>query len=544
MDVAGFADWVLTKLNDGYSWIYSAFDLDVCPYSPSANKTHNFEKQHTTVNGKLGYYNICQYCGRSAGEVFEQSYDTQVSALPAQGYNSAGKLVWQPKFSDFEPSSCFKSLSFEELPYDYTPYRISALSSGDGLCINIFSDYENSSWSIDFNNCYIYVPISGYYKQVKSICATGGIISDFYYKEEKIATSKYIELGDSFYWNYTDYSFPKVLSPGIYCFYFPVFEVIPETALPGDTYNITSRPTSITGDYGIIGDNGQITKVEGNTIINETNNTYYNPATGQTDTITDWSYNYEDRSYTLTLGGGTTSTVTYGDENVTIQEGDTTYNVYYLVEDSGSDTPAPGPDTPCTHTWTETSATPATCTVPGSRHLTCSLCGETKTEAVPAPGHTWQIKQTVQTQYDDTGQLTQQGYTIFECGVCHEQYKSEDGTAPPGGGSGTDPGGGESLWDKLGSLIGSGLGGLIGLIEAVFGKLLDALTSLVEMITGKLTEVVEALLSIFDQVPALFGGFLGFLSAVFPFLPPEITALLTLGIAAVVFIGIIKAIRR
>ncbi len=82
------------------------------------------------------------------------------------------------------------------------------------------------------------------------------------------------------------------------------------------------------------------------------------------------------------------------------------------------------------------------------------------------------------------------------------------------------------------------------LAKAVLGKVLDALTALVEMITGKIAAVVEAVLSIFDQVPALFGGFLDFLAAVFPFLPPEIMALLTFGIAAVVFIGIIKAIRR
>jgi len=51
-------------------------------------------------------------------------------------------------------------------------------------------------------------------------------------------------------------------------------------------------------------------------------------------------------------------------------------------------------------------------------------------------------------------------------------------------------------------------------------------------------------LSIFDEVPKLFGGFLDFLGVVFPYLPPEITLLLTFGVVAVVFIGIIKAIRR
>ena len=61
------------------------------------------------------------------------------------------------------------------------------------------------------------------------------------------------------------------------------------------------------------------TKVEDNsTIINETNNTFYNPATGQTVPIVNWSYDYSDRSYKVTLESGDTATITYGDENITI----------------------------------------------------------------------------------------------------------------------------------------------------------------------------------------------------------------------------------
>jgi len=277
--------------------------------------------------------------------------------------------------------------------------------------------------------------------------------------------------------------------------------------------------------------------LQGNTIVNETNNTYYNPATGTTSTITDWFYNYEDRSYTLTLEGGTTSTVTYGDEHVTIIEGDTTYNVYYLVDGSGTPDPGPGPEV-CDHTWTETSRTEPTCGTVGKVTSTCSKCGQTKTGTLPALGHTWTVDRTVQTTYDEQGSLLQQGYTIYVCSVCGEQYKDMEGTGPPG--EETE----KSLWEKLGDPIGSGLGGLLGLVEAVLGKLLDALIALVDMITGKLKEVAEAVLSIFDAVPALFGGFLDFLAAIFPFLPPEIMALLTFGIAAVIFIGIIKAIRR
>ena len=86
---------------------------------------------------------------------------------------------------------------------------------------------------------------------------------------------------------------------------------------------------------------------------------------------------------------------------------------------------------PCEHAWTETSSTAPTCTLSGSRLLTCSKCQQTKKEAIPALGHDWQVKQSVTTEYDETGQLTQQGYTIYECSRCHEQYKAPSGTSPP-----------------------------------------------------------------------------------------------------------------
>ena len=223
-----------------------------------------------------------------------------------------------------------------------------------------------------------------------------------------------------------------------------MYEIIPDSSIVGSvdaTYNTTTRPTSITGgNYGIVGDNGQITKIEDNsTIVNETNNTYYNPATGTTVPITDWSYDYSDRSYTLTLEGGKTSSVTYGDESISITEttinesGDTVtnnYTIYYLIDGSGSETPI-DPPSACDHAWTETSTTPASCTVPGSKLSTCSKCQQTKTETIPALGHNWQVKQTVTTQYDDTGQLVQEGYTIYECSRCQEQYKTASGTSPP-----------------------------------------------------------------------------------------------------------------
>ena len=326
--------------------------------------------------------------------------------------------------------------------------------------------------------------------------------------------------------------------------------------LPGDIYNSTSRPTAINGgNYGIVGDNGQITTVTNhNQIINETNNTYYNPATGQTQAITDWTYNYDGRIYDITLDTGDKVSVEYGDQNITItentiNEGDTivnNYTIYYIIDGGSGETPGPSPSpgpeaTPCPHAWAETSRTDPSCTAPGSASFSCSRCGETKTDKLPATGHTWQILRTVQTAYDEEGNLVQQGYTIYQCAVCSEQYKDDQGTGPPGGGQEEEK---ETIWDKIASFFGSIVDGIAGIFEAILGKLLDALTALSELLMGKVKDVVEVVLAVFDELPKLFGGFLDFLALIFPFLPAEITLLLTFGVIAVVFTGIIKALRR
>ena len=64
------------------------------------------------------------------------------------------------------------------------------------------------------------------------------------------------------------------------------------------------------------------------------------------------------------------------------------------------------------------------------------------------------------------------------------------------------------------------------------------------MIAEKLTVVVDLVLRMFTEIPKLFTGFLGFLAAVFPYIPEEAMMMLTFGITVVVFIGIIKALRR
>lgn len=366
----------------------------------------------------------------------------------------------------------------------------------------------------------------------------------------------------------------------------PVAKFTPAPSVDPDyqnQYGTDTRPTVITGDYGIVDNQGVATVIKDCTIVNETTNNYYNPATGQNYPIKDWSYDYPSREYTITTDSNNTVTITYGDENVTIQEGDTIYNIYYVVDGFGEEQPPcehdwqkgtrtdptcsePGQQVytcskcgeqkseiiPTTaHDWQADTKTDPTCTQPGRQPYTCSKCGEVKSDTIPALGHNWQVKQSVNTQYDDSGQLTQEGYTIYECTRCGEQYKTGSGAGPPPSGGGDTPGGddpggeeGGSIWDKLGALLGTLITGISTLLGSVLGKLLEALTSLSELILGGLGTVAETVLSLFDSVPQLFGGFLAFLSAVFPFIPEEMVTLLTFGLAAIIFVGILKAVRK
>lgn len=510
-------------------------------------------------------YCVCKYCGEEFDVVITEddlssAYDSQVAELPATGVTSSGNLLVNPfdypsltyinpdsidyisltSLPISEDGSTFSLVSgtfsylsgvfISDSPSDYHPYLFCSFSAPvSGLYVlvsqpGVIWKYTNSSGlEVDFNS---FSDPSGF-NDIPSV--SGGS----FYSGDTVFSIKYYP-GDN-----NLLQFPSCIYATLQYFP-PLYEVSPfDSSVVTNNYTVNSRPTSITGDYGIIGDNGQITKVESTTIVNETNNTFTNPSTGATSTITEWTYDYSDRSYDLTLDTGDTVTVTYGDENITIQEGDTVYNIYYIVNGTGEGT---DPDV-CQHTYTSTVDREATCTIPGQTTYICSLCGHTYTEAIPAKGHTWTVFQTVTTEYDQEGNLLQQGYTIYQCSVCGEQYKDETGTGPPGSGdsSGEE---GETIWDKLGNLIGSIFDGLLGIVEAVIGKVLDALIALVEMISEKLGQVVTLVLGFFDYIPGLFTGFLGFLSAVFPFLPEDIMTLLTFGIAVVVFIGIIKALRR
>ncbi|MCD7844234.1 MAG: bifunctional metallophosphatase/5'-nucleotidase, partial [Clostridiales bacterium] len=74
----------------------------------------------------------------------------------------------------------------------------------------------------------------------------------------------------------------------------------------------------------------------------------------------------------------------------------------------------------CSHVWDEgTVTTEATETEDGVMTYTCTVCGETKTEAIPATGHNYVAVVTAPT-------CTEQGYTTYTCSICGDTYTADE----------------------------------------------------------------------------------------------------------------------
>lgn len=506
----------------------------------------------STGSDSHGDYAIatCKYCNKQFpvyGSDLSAAYDSYVSELPVNGIDSSGGFLWYPTYLDLSAKSTVRCDLVGKISPDGTleGYATSVSSDGRSVVLNYSGsgDYD-SNYGCGFYGQFI-CPVAGLYKRVNTVQISYAVNSNgtvyrgsFNYDSESSGTGKdkgaVLSVNDLKYLSYDGHYLAVNATV-----YFPVYRVIPSDTLSVDTYSVDYRPVSVSAPVTYTDNSGHTQTTETN-IVNETNKTVYNPVTGDTTTYDTWDYDYSTRTYTFSGGDKTTTTVTYGDEYMTVKEGDTTYIYNYYVAPS-SDTPD-NPETPSgshTHNYTSAVTREATCTTAGIETFTCSECGNSYTKSIAALGHDWTIKEQIPTAYDDNGEIVTQGYTVYKCSRCGEEYKSTDGKPPESGGNS-----GSSLWDKIGQLLGTVGGGLLGLIGQFFAAIFDALISLAEMVNEKLSTILEMVLGWFEQFPALFSGFMAFLTVIFGFLPEEMLLLLEFGLAAVLFIGILKAIRR
>ena len=481
---------------------------DLCGKSDDSKHHGYITGPAVTLFGETKYPAKCNLCGQGFSVTdaqISEAYTEAVNEMPATGYDSAGKLLWQPRwiedtsvwglsFGDFISASIdgyYASSSKVRVSYFGTSLHVTfidRLGQYDALlCLN------SPSWH---SFC---VPISGTYNLLSSQLFLGDITTTYSvsspdtrtYDKKWTAQSRYVSAGGTFSlsgsWRGDNINRGSdewwFATSGTLVISTPVFEITPsgDTTI-NNTYNINTRVNNFQGDYY---DSVTNNYYNNTTIINETTNNYYDMTTNNYYTMSNWSYDYQSRTYFVTLEDGTTITVQFGDDCLTITNNNVENSYQYVINNNNM--PSPNPETPaaCKHNWAETIDVAPTCLEGGHANFTCSLCGEAYEQILSAKGHNWTVKEHVNTVYGESGEIVTQGHTLYECSACGEQWYTETATPPP------DVSGGSSirswlqafqLWldGKLDSLFSAADAVIVTKLDALIEKTSDTIVNVIE----------------------------------------------------------------
>lgn len=298
---------------------------------------------------------------------------------------------------------------------------------------------------------------------------------------------------------------------------------------PYDTNKVLALPSVLAADTIYVRHSTPVTawRIGGVRPSNPTTGFFYIPLhsdyTGRQAQLYDGS-NWVDVDAMVSNGSTTQTTLGF------------TFHPIGNAEDVNTDLKVDDPDDiSCSHSWAESSRTESTCSAAGSVKYICSKCEATKTEPLAKLNHSWEVKTSVQTSYDESGNVLTEGYTIYRCSVCGEEYKDTDGSGPPMSDTGEDSGSGwfSELMQKIGKFLGTTVGGFLELIGTAISNVLDSLISLVEMTIGKLAELID-----------LFGSFGDALRVLWTWLPEDVVTVLVAGVTVIIFVAVIKLFVR
>lgn len=598
------------------SWICSIVaDMSgtVCEFSED-HWHHADESDYLKVSeGDDGTYAVrakCKYChkefvatGLTAADLSDK-YSNYVSSLPASGYNSAGALLWQPRWIEDCPDfamwvqirgswavyptieNYYQNVKYADTSYSGSAFTFTAVS---GLVDDDFGT------AISWRKHAFTAPITGRYLCVSSPAISGTISQkssdvltydvDYSVKDCGVYSAgasiavKDVAPRTGVNGGYPVYSTGLGIS-GTIVLTTPVYSITPtDSTIINNNYTINTRVNNFNGDYY---DSVTNNTYNNTTIVNETTNNYYDFITDTKYPMESWSYDYVSRTYFITLEDGTTVTVQFGDDCLTITNNNVSNSYQYVIKNNGgSDTPSA-----CKHDWKETIDLEPTCLEGGHASYTCSLCGETYEQLLAAKGHDWKVKEHVNTVYGENGEVVTQGHTLYECAVCGEQWYTDTASPPPGTSGGNILAWLESfkswLGDKLDNLFhgdtnnfwDSNKKTFTDMLSSLLQTLLDFLTNILEKLLGLITDLLSfffdllsstviagisaffsalkdaQLFSFFQKddssevaLPDGIATVFAFFSGVILALPVELRSLLLLGTAIVVLIGVINIIK-
>lgn len=115
-----------------------------------------------------------------------------------------------------------------------------------------------------------------------------------------------------------------------------------------------TRVSSINNGIQVVNGDGVVSIVD-TKIFNETTNVLSDPLSGTSYNVTDWTYDYSDRSYSVTTDSGSIGKVVYGDDvityTITNNSGDSVTNNYYYAAAATPTDPTDPTDPTSTSIW-------------------------------------------------------------------------------------------------------------------------------------------------------------------------------------------------
>lgn len=518
-----------------------------------------------------GYYDcICSECGHSFRAYYQDSYDQSVSELPSSVVSSDGSIIWYPEYDysylrvyfgstqhpDFFPvghsnyiEPSLTNNDFDDL-YDieFLPHHLAVTHKDGGRLL--------SPSRIQYIDCYLpIVPISGVY--YKSLTRSSISYVDLNSSGLSPRSHEFSSLSDPFSFDTSGSSYSAGQSVTIQRFFDynlggsrfldtlegyvePLcYKIIPTNPLDldsGDTYNIDNRVGSLVGNYTYEGDNGTQVIAEDIRIVNETDQSVYNPVTNETYYYNEYTYNYGDRSYDFSFGDRDDHvSVTYGDDCVTIEDGDHTYTIYYTTASNHE------------HSYRITNVIDPTCTEQGKIYKSCSECGDELIDFTDALGHDWQITEQTAVDYvlpearcpacesqyftyelvdevfycvcHDCGEEwscnadVMEGHTTYTCSRCGEERTETNQEQDL------------SLFEAIGDLLAD----TFEWITDKLGQFINSLSGLSESFSSRIESIIESV----GNYPLLFGAFLAGM-------PDDLMNIVWFGVIALVFVLVWK----
>ena len=211
-------------------------------------------------------------------------------------------------------------------------------------------------------------------------------------------------------------------------------------------------------------------------LFTESSMIFTEPKTGAQFQCENWTYDYNLRSYALDLVDGSMTadganvegvTITYGDDALTVRGWayddsstlqtvfEDTYQYTVVAQDSctihgHTNTVETTKEPTCIasgervytcstcgnqvvedipmlgHSFNYEVLYDSTCSAVGTGIYTCSTCGTQYTETIPKKEHVYEVKERVDTVYDEEGVALEAGYTVYQCQNCNNEYTETD----------------------------------------------------------------------------------------------------------------------